>query len=489
MTTIDIGMTQFDGPVSLRLDKANRHGLVTGATGTGKTVTLQRLAEQFSAAGVPVFAADIKGDLSGVAAMGDPDGKAAQRARDLGQKFRADKFPVAFWDLFGRHGSPIRTSVQEMGKEMVSAMMSLTPVQDGTLGIAFRKAEDDQDYMLSLDDLRWSLNDMAEDRETICKRYGNVTAASIAAIQRCILAIEDQGGAELFGEPPFDILDLMRSVDGRGVINLLHADTLVESPKLYAMFLLWLMSALFKALPEAGDVEKPKLVFFFDEAHLLFQDAPKALMQTIERLVRLVRSKGVGVFFVTQSPKDVPDSVLAQLGNRIQHALRAYTPKDRKAVKAAADAFRPNPDLDIKGEITSLGVGEAFVSVLDADGKPTVTQLVKILPPSAQIGPVSTIEREPLHDACPMRKRYQHVSDATQQAYQFMRRMKQQRGIDPGPDTGPTEWREGDYIHYVPAHIGVDEGAIPARSRLSYAVSAVMWAGVAVICAFGAGWL
>lgn len=449
---VEIGQKSDGRAVALPLRTANRHGLVTGATGVGKTTTLQRLAEEFSEAGVPVFAADVKGDLSGIAAEGDPNGAAATRAKSLGANWAPGQFPVAFWDLFGVHGLPIRTSVQDMGATLLSAMLRLNEVQSGTLAIAFRIAEETQDWLLTLDDLRWALNEMLELREEVCRKHGNITASSIAAIQRNLLALEAQGGDRLFGEPPFDIMDLMR-VDsaGRGVVNLLHADALMEAPKLYATFLLWLLTELFRRLPEAGDLEKPRLVFFFDEAHLLFTDAPKPLLQSIERLVRLVRSKGVGVFFVTQSPADVPDVVLAQLGTRIQHALRAYTQRDQKMVRAAAGAFRPNPNIDARAAITEMGIGEALVSVLQTDGTPSPVERVMIYPPAGQIGPVSDLEREAAIAATPdAMLRYRNVLEPHEASYAFNRRMAVARGIDPGPDTGPVPYEADAWRAFIP---------------------------------------
>ncbi|MCO5144560.1 MAG: DUF853 domain-containing protein [Aquamicrobium sp.] len=452
---IDIGATQFNGLISLPLRYANRHGLVTGATGTGKSVSLQRMAEQFSEAGVPVFAADVKGDLSGIAARGNPDGPAAQRAKAMGRTWTANQFPVQFWDIFGRHGIPIRTSVQEMGAQLLSRMLGLNPTQEGAMAICFRKAEDEKAWLLTLDDLRWSLNDMLENREDVCRRYGNVTASSISAIQRNLLALESQGGDKLFGEPPFDILDFMRIEDGRGVVNLLHADQLMEAPKLYATFLLWLLTELFRRLPEAGDLDKPKLVFFFDEAHLLFKDAPKPLLEQIERLVRLVRSKGIGVFFVTQAPSDVPDAVLAQLGNRIQHALRAYTPAAHRMIRAAADALRPNPDVNARAEITMLGIGEALVSVMEADNVPGMVRKVRIIPPAAQIGPVSDLERKTVIESSTLYPKYAAPQSPHDAAYSFTSRMREKRGMPVLPKS-EEQWQEGDYLKYVPYHIGTE---------------------------------
>lgn len=466
---IDIGVTEFDGLVSLDLGKANRHGLVTGATGTGKTVTLQRLAEGFSRAGVPVFAADVKGDLSGVAIAGDP--KMADKAALIGRKHETRAFPVQFWDLFSVHGLPIKTSIQEMGAQLLASMLRLNETQAGALAICFKRSEKEQNFMLTTDDLRWSLNDMLEEREAVCKEYGNISASSISTIQRNLLALEAQGGDQLFGEPSFDVTSLIRTEGAEGVINLLHADRLMEAPKLYATFLLWLLTQLFAKLPECGDLTKPKMVFFFDEAHLLFQDAPKPLLQQIERLVRLVRSKGVGVYFVTQTPKDVPDSVLAQLGNRIQHALRAYTPKDQRAVKAAAQAFRVNPDLNIQAEITEMGVGYALASVLDDDGVPTITQKVKVIPPSGQIGPVSDLEREALMARSPIN----YVKPTEQEQFeQFNTRMHADRGIEIQVDEN--EYKEGDFVHYVP---NTTSDEVKNTSLLRRLTMTAIWIGVA----------
>jgi len=448
---IDIGKTKSGAVVALPLAKANRHGLITGSTGSGKTVSLQRLAEEFSRAGVPVFAADVKGDLSGVAAFGDHGSPLATRAVAMTGQFTPDQFPVQLWDIFGTHGTRIRTSVQAIGPWLLARMLKLNQTQEGALEICFRKSEDDRDWMLTLDDLRWSLNDMMDNREDICRQYGNITSASIASIQRQLLSLESQGGDRLFGEPLFDITDFMRFDDtGRGVINLLHADTLMECPKLYAGFLLWLLTELFRVLPEAGDVEKPKLVFFFDEAHLLFSDAPKELVQQIERLVRLVRSKGVGVYFVTQSPDDIPDTVLAQLGSRIQHALRAYTPKDQRMVKAAAQAFRENRGVDVRAEITKLAVGEALISVLDDTGVPTKVEKVEILPPSAQVGPISQMERDAVMASTPLLARYADVENSEEAIWRFRDRMREARGLArPAMETGEP-WVPGSFAQLMP---------------------------------------
>ncbi|WP_378952152.1 helicase HerA-like domain-containing protein [Mesorhizobium sp. ANAO-SY3R2] len=473
---LEIGQTASGKVVSLPYRLANRHGLVTGATGTGKTVTLQRLAEQFSAAGIPVFAADVKGDLSGIAAAGDANSKAAERAAALGRTWSATSYPVALWDIFGKAGLPVRTSVQEMGAQLLSRMLGLNPTQEGAMEIAFRKSEDERSYMLTLEDLRWTLVEMLDDREEVCQQYGNVTASSISAIQRNILALEAQGGSHLFGEPPFEITDFMAvAADGRGVVNLLHADQLMEAPKLYATCLLWLLSELFRRLPEAGDLDKPKLVFFFDEAHLLFNDAPKPLVQQIERMVRLVRSKGVGVFFVTQSPQDVPDTVLAQLGTRIQHALRAYTPAAQRMVKAAADAFRPNREVDVRAEITTMGIGEALISVMENDNVPTLVEKVRIIPPAGQIGPISSMERQAFMEASPLYPKYRGGLSQQEAGYSFDRRMKAARGIALEPETKPEPYVPGLYKKYLP----IDEGTSKSRSLARQLVSIAFWGCVA----------
>ncbi|HEV7344836.1 MAG TPA: helicase HerA-like domain-containing protein [Devosia sp.] len=382
-------------PEYLALKYGNRHGLITGATGTGKTVTLQVLAEGFSAAGVPVFAADIKGDLSGVAKMGAAQDWQTQRARDIGlAEFRDEVFPVVFWDLFGRQGHPIRATISELGALLLSRMLELNETQEGVLNIAFKLADDEGLLLLDLKDLRALLVAMQERAKEISSRYGNITAASIGAIQRALLVLEQQGAENFFGERALQIADLMRTDrDGRGFISILAADELMRAPRLYATFLLWMLSELFEELPEVGDPDKPRLVFFFDEAHLLFDDAPKALIDKVEQVVRLVRSKGVGVYFVTQNPVDIPETVLAQLSNRVQHALRAYTPREQKAVRVAAETFRPNPDFSTEEVITQLGIGEALVSVLQAKGIPSVVGRTLIRPPSAQVGPLLPEER------------------------------------------------------------------------------------------------
>jgi DNA helicase HerA-like ATPase len=373
---------------------ANRHGLITGATGTGKTVTLQVLAEHFSAIGVPCFMSDVKGDLSGISRAGGGNAKVEARVAQLGlDNFSHSSFPVAFWDVWGEQGHPVRATVSDMGPLLLSRLLNLNDTQSGVLHLVFKIADDSGLLLLDMKDLRSMLQFVGDNARSFTTEYGNVSAASIGAIQRGLLALESQGGDRLFGEPMLDIHDLMQTDDGRGVVNILAADRLMAAPKVYSTLLLWLLSELFENLPEAGDLDKPKLVFFFDEAHLLFDDAPPALVDKIELVVRLIRSKGVGVFFVTQNPADVPDKVAAQLGNRVQHALRAFTPRDQKAVRAAAETMRDNPDIDEAAAIMELGVGEALVSMLDAKGKPGITERALILPPQAQIGPISPAER------------------------------------------------------------------------------------------------
>ena len=373
---------------------ANRHGLVTGATGTGKTVTLQRLTEHFSAIGVPVFLADVKGDLSGLGAAGSASEKFQKRLDSLGiADWQPAACPTVFWDVLGQSGHPVRATISDMGPLLLARLLGLNDTQEGVLQIIFRVADDNGLLLLDLKDLRAMTQHVGDNATEFKTQYGNISVASIGAIQRGLLTLEEQGGDKFFGEPMLDIADLMQTQDGKGVVNILAADQLMNSPKLYATFLLWLLAELFEQLPEAGDLEKPKLVFFFDEAHLLFADAPAALVDKVEQVVRLIRSKGVGVYFVTQNPLDVPDKVLGQLGNRVQHALRAFTPRDQKAVKAAADTMRANPAFDAAAAITELGVGEALVSFLDAQGRPTVVERAFVLPPSSRLGPLTEAER------------------------------------------------------------------------------------------------
>jgi uncharacterized protein len=377
-------------PQSLLLKYANRHGLIAGATGTGKTLSLQGLAEGFSQAGVPVFIADVKGDLSGLAASGIDKAPLVERARQIGFTLGYQPCPVIFWDVFGKQGHPVRTTVSEMGPIMLSRLLELNDTQEGVLTIAFAVADNEGMLLLDFDDLRSMLAHLSENAQQYSAQYGNISATSVGAIQRALLALEAQGGKYLFGEPALNVNDLMRiAPNGQGAVNILSAETLMQTPKLYSTLLLWLLSELFEDLPEVGDMDKPKLVFFFDEAHLLFNDAPKALVEKIEQLVRLIRSKGVGVYFITQNPADIPANVLGQLSNRVQHALRAFTPQDQKGVKAAAQTFRPNPTFKTEDAITTLGVGEALVSTLDAKGSPTVVAKTLIRPPLSLVGPVA----------------------------------------------------------------------------------------------------
>ncbi|MDO5693041.1 MAG: DUF853 domain-containing protein [Pseudomonadota bacterium] len=376
---------------------ANRHGLITGATGTGKTVTLQKLAESFSAIGVPVFMSDVKGDLTGISQQGAIGGKMADILKERGLPLpEPTNCPVTLWDVFGEQGHPVRATISDMGPLLLSRMLDLNDTQTGVLTLVFKIADDNGMLLLDLKDLRAMLTYVGENAKQFTTEYGNVSTASVGAIQRGLLTLESQGGDKFFGEPMLNLDDMMQTVGGKGVINILSADKLMQSPRLYGTFLLWMLSELFEMLPEVGDPDKPKFAFFFDEAHLLFNGAPKVLLERIELVVRLIRSKGVGVYFVTQNPIDVPDTVLAQLGNRVQHALRAFTARDQKAVKATADTMRDNPNLDIATAITELGTGEALISFLDAKGRPGVTERVYVIPPGSQIGPISDTQRKAL---------------------------------------------------------------------------------------------
>lgn len=383
-----IWLAQSDKNIYLLPGMANRHGLISGATGTGKTITMKVMAESFSAMGVPVFLSDVKGDLSGMCQPGSASDSLNERIAAFGiDDFAFKAYPTRFWDIFGEHGHPVRVTVSDMGPTLLARLLRLTDIQAGVLNIVFRVADDHGLLLLDLKDLRAMLQYTGDNRAEFTTMYGNVSAASIGAIQRALLAFEEEGGNSLFGEPALDIRDWMRTdVDGRGYINILAASRLIQSPNVYATFLLWLLTELFERLPEVGDPDKPRMVFFFDEAHLLFDDAPKALLQKIEQVVKLIRSKGVGVYFVTQSPSDIPNAVLAQLSNRVQHALRAYTPSEMKAVRAAAQAFRENPAFDTQQAIMELGVGEALVSVLDAQGVPSMVERARILPPQSLMG-------------------------------------------------------------------------------------------------------
>ncbi len=452
------------GDEFLSLALANRHGLATGATGTGKTVTLQVLAEGFSRAGVPVFAADIKGDLSGIAARGEAKPDFVKRAKDLGFDYEPDEFPVIFWDLFGEQGHPIRATVFEMGPLLVSQMLSLNDVQEGIINIAFRYADDDPELkavgeskgLIDLKDLRELLSYLSKNSKEISARYGNVAVTAVGAVQRQLLVLENQGGTKFFGMPALAIEDLMKTDpgSGRGYINVLAADKLMANPRLYATFLLWLLSEMFEKLPEVGDPAKPKLVFFFDEAHLLFNDAPKELLDKIEQVVRLIRSKGVGVYFVTQNPVDVPDRVLAQLGNRVQHALRAFTPADQKAVKAAADTFRPNPKLNTAQVITELGKGEALVSFLEGSGTPSMVDRTIIRPPSARIGPVTADERKAVIARSPLKGKYDTTVDPNSAFEILQKRLADGGGLPAPGSAGASGVPDASGQAPVPAHVG-----------------------------------
>ena len=401
---------------------ANRHGLITGATGTGKTITLQTMAEHFSAIGVPVFMADVKGDLAGISQTGTLPEKVARILADRGIEAPAPtRCPTMLWDVFGRQGHPVRATVSDMGPLLLARLLTLTEIQGGVLNLAFRIADDQGLLLLDMKDLRAMLQHLGDHAKQFTTAYGNISSASVGAIQRALLQLEEQGGDLFFGEPMLDLSDFMQTVDGRGVVNILAADQLMNAPRLYATFLLWMLSELFEMLPEVGDPEQPKFVFFFDEAHLLFKDAPKALVERIELVVRLVRSKGVGVYFVTQNPLDVPDTVLAQLGNRVQHALRAFTPRDQKAVKSAASTMRANPAIpDMATAITELAVGEALVSLLDEKGRPGVTQRVYVIPPGSRIGPIDDAERAALVRGSPLAGRYDTTEDR-ESAYEKLR--------------------------------------------------------------------
>ncbi len=405
---------------------SNRHGLVAGATGTGKTITLQKLAEGFSQIGVPVFMADIKGDLSGLSTEGQENPKIIQRVNELKlQDFNYEAAPVIFWDVFGEQGHPIRATISDMGPLMLSRLLNLNDTQEGVLQLAFKIADERNLKLIDLKDLQALLKYVADHSKEFQTTYGNISATSVGAIQRSLLAVEDQGGKQFFGEPMFDIKDFMKTTHGgRGHVNILAADKLMMNPKLYSIFLLWMLSELFENLPEAGDLDKPKLVFFFDEAHLLFADAPKSLVEKIEQVVRLIRSKGVGVYFVTQNPLDLPEKILAQLGNRIQHALRAFTPKDKKSVDTVAQTMRANPKFKTEDVITELAVGQALVSVLDEKGTPGITQNISVVPPQSKIGPISIEQRQKFISASALYGKYEDTVDA-ESAYEKIQKLNQ----------------------------------------------------------------
>jgi DNA helicase HerA-like ATPase len=423
-----VHIAQSEDPVLLLLKMANRHGLIAGATGTGKTVTLQTLAEGFSMRGIPVFMADVKGDLAGMSQPGANNPKVVERAQELGLgDFKGEGSPVAFWDVFGENGHPVRATVSEMGPLLLGRLLELNDTQEGVLNIVFKIADDNGLLLLDLKDLRSMLQHVAENAAQFKAEYGNVSAASAGAIQRGLLALESQGADQFFGEPALDLDDLIQTQGGRGVVNILAAEKLMQhSPKVYATFLLWLLSELFERLPEVGDPEKPKLVFFFDEAHLLFSDIDRPLEQKIEQVVRLIRSKGVGVYFVSQNPLDIPDVVLGQLGNRVQHALRAFTPRDQKAVSAAAETFRQNPKIDVETVITELAVGEALVSVLDTDGKPGIVQRAKVLPPRSQLGAITPEQRKQIISSSAVSGHYEAAIDR-ESAYEKLKASASQK--------------------------------------------------------------
>ncbi|ROH88019.1 DUF853 domain-containing protein [Pseudomethylobacillus aquaticus] len=429
---------------------ANRHGLIAGATGTGKTVTLQSLAEGFSRIGVPVFMADVKGDLSGLSHAGGGNARVDARVQQMGlSDFSYAACPVTFWDVFGKKGHPVRTTIAEMGPVLLGRLLNLNEVQSGVLTAVFRIADDKGWLLLDLKDLRAMIQHVAEQASDYTAQYGNISTASIGAVQRALLQLEHEGADQLFGEPAMNIDDLMQTDSrGHGVINILAADTLYNAPRVYATLLLWLLSELFEQLPEVGDLDQPKLVFFFDEAHLLFNDAPKALLDKIEQVVRLIRSKGVGVYFVSQNPLDIPDAVLGQLGNRVQHALRAFTPRDQKAVRAAAETFRANPGLDVESAITELGVGEALVSLLDAQGRPLPVERAFISPPGSRIGPASDAERQKAISASLLYGHYEKQVDR-ESAYEILKGRAGQAALaaqQPAPEAEPASSGWGDLL-------------------------------------------
>jgi DNA double-strand break repair helicase HerA and related ATPase len=406
---------------------ANRHGLIAGATGTGKSVTLRVIAENFSKLGVPTFMADVKGDLAGICRPGGDNPKVTERAKQLGLTgFAYSAFPVVFWDVFGEQGHPLRSTISEMGPLLLGRVLNLNETQSGVLALTFKVADDNGLLLLDLKDLRSMLQFVGENARSLTTQYGNVSAASVGAIQRRLLELEQQGGEKLFGEPALNIADLMQTdAEGHGVINILAAEKLMQSPKMYATFLLWMLSELFEDLPEVGDTEIPKLVFFFDEAHLLFDDAPDALLQKIEQVVRLIRSKGIGVYFCTQNPLDIPDEVLGQLGNRVQHALRAFTPRDQKVVRAAATTFRQNPEIDTEKAITELGVGEALVSTLDDHGTPGIVRRALILPPQSRLGTITVDERRQVIQSSIIAGHYESTVDR-ESAYEMLKERREQ---------------------------------------------------------------
>jgi DNA helicase HerA-like ATPase len=478
----------------LTLALANRHGLITGATGTGKTVTLQILAEGFSRAGVPVFAADIKGDLSGIAAQGEPKDFLLKRAEEIGlQDYEFEAFPAIFWDLFGQKGHRVRTTIAEMGPLLLARLMDASEPQEGVLNIAFKLADKAGLPLLDLKDLTSLLNYMSENAGTLSKEFGLISKASVASIQRALLVLESQGAEHFFGEPALKISDIMRvhPNSGYGQVSVLAADKLMLNPRLYATFLLWLLSELFEELPEVGDPEKPRLVFFFDEAHLLFNEAPKVLIERVEQVIRLIRSKGVGVYFVTQNPLDVPEAVLAQLGNRVQHALRAYTPREQKAVRTAAETFRPNPDFDCATAITQLGTGEALVSTLEPKGVPSMVERTLIRPPSGRIGPLSDAERQQVMDKSPVLGLYDEDLDRESAFEMLEARAKQaadaaaakraQEDLDPAPPAGSGETSGWTLPGFGNDDDGKERGSKRANGRSGYQRETVVEAAMKTV--------
>lgn len=468
-----------DQPAWLTLALGNRHGLVTGATGTGKTVSLQVMAEGFARAGVPVFAADIKGDLSGIAEVGEGKDFILQRAKEMALTFQPDQFSTVFWDVFGEQGHPVRATISEMGPLLLARLLDLNDVQEGVLNVAFRVADENGLTLLDMKDLRALLDaivpmtakkdevDPLADVRKSALSFGNVTKATIGTIQRQLLVLENQGADKFFGEPALELKDFLKTDrDGRGMVNILVADKLMSSPRLYATFLLWLLSELFEELPEVGDLPKPKLVFFFDEAHLLFNDAPKSLLDKIEQVVRLIRSKGVGVYFVTQNPIDVPDRVLAQLGNRVQHALRAFTPRDQKAVQAAAQTFRANPKLDTATVITELGKGEALVSFLEGNGTPAMVERIMVRPPTARIGPITPEERKAILAASPVKGKYDTAIDS-ESAYETLQKRIAGTAATPAEAGDAAGGGGGGFLGQLGAIVGTIFGTNTGRNRLS----------------------
>ena len=448
-------IAQGKDPIYLLPKMANRHGLIAGATGTGKTVTLQTLAENFSARGIPVFMADVKGDLAGMSQPGGNNPKVVERAKDLGiTDYKGEACPVVFWDVFGENGHPVRATVSEMGPLLLGRLLSLNDTQEGVLNMVFKIADENALLLLDLKDLRAMLQYVADNADQFKTQYGNISAASAGTIQRSLLELETQGADKFFGEPALDLDDLIQTQSGKGVVNILAAEKLMQqSPKVYATFLLWLLSELFERLPEIGDPEKPKLVFFFDEAHLIFTDIEPAVEQKIEQVVRLIRSKGVGVYFVSQNPLDIPDVVLGQLGNRVQHALRAFTPRDQKAVTAAAQTFRQNPKLKVEKVLTELGVGEALVSTLDEQGTPSIVDRAKIIPPRSQVGAITPDQRRQIIQSSPIAGHYEKAVDRESAYEKLTARAAEKTGATLAPQAATTT---------APGSAPADAGAKPS---------------------------